>query len=124
MKNLNNKLIYTNIIDVNNLDFNEWVCKIERLGNISNDTYKDDVNSFFISQFEYLQINNKIQDSIQLFKFENLHELEIEYNITLPYLNNSNISHNYRSVYNEYSLNYVYNKYFNDFIKFNYEKHL
>jgi len=124
MKNLNNRLIYTNIIDVNNLDFNEWLVKIERLGNISNDTYTDYVNSFFISHFEYLQINNKIEDSIQLFKFENLHELEIEYNIILPHLNTSNISQNYISVYNEYSLNYVYNKYINDFIQFNYEKHV
>ena len=96
----------------NIIEFNEWI------KNPSKFWHANDPISFLKPQCEW------IDDTVVFLKFENLNkELKQFFNneINLPIINKSNHDH-YLEYYNKESLNIIYNRYKEDFKKYNYER--
>ena len=94
------------------VEFNEWVKNPLKLWHV------DDPISFLNPQYKW------IDDTVEIIKFENLNKELNEFfakEIDLPITNKSNHDH-YLKYYNDESLNIVYNRYKEDFEKFNYKK--
>tara|TARA_R110001583_G_scaffold189173_1_gene351894 strand:+ start:44 stop:592 length:549 start_codon:yes stop_codon:yes gene_type:complete len=94
------------------IDFNEWI------KNPSKFWHADDPISYLKPQHEW------IDDTVEIIKFENINKEINEFfkkEINLPIVNKSNHDH-YLTYYNRKSLNIVYDKYKEDFEKFNYKK--
>ncbi len=94
------------------IDFNEWIKDPSKFW------HADDPISYLKPQHEW------IDDTVEIIKFENI-DKEIdeffEEKIDLSITNKSNHKH-YLKYYNKKSLDTVYNKYEEDFKKFNYKK--
>jgi len=89
-----------------------------KIENISGKRWLGDGNSFLNPQHTWLD------DTVKVIKFENINKELSDFfkmEINLPYKNESNHNH-YSTYYNEESLDIVYNKYKEDFEKFNYNK--
>ena len=99
--------------DINLLNFTNWV-KNPTVYNIS-----------FIDDPKYLKPQNEwIDETVEIIKFENLNEeLNNFFNkkINLPNNNKSKHKH-YLEYYNKDTLDFIYNKYKEDFEKYNYKK--
>ena len=129
IKNANRSGIYTKIIDVtenNNtifLTFNEWVLKINKIIHTNfNLAYFDDIHSYFIPQYKFLEIESNIPSYVKIFKFENIEEVKNNFKIKLPKLNAGNHSGNkIKNIYNDESKKIVYDLYKKDFEIFNYD---
>ena len=101
-----------NLGDHNVIEFNEWIKDPSKFW------HANDPASYLKSQHEW------IDDTVVLIKYENLdEELNQFFNeeIDLPVINKSNHDH-YLKYYNNKSLNVIYNRYKEDFKKFNYKK--
>ena len=96
----------------NIIEFNEWIKDPSKFWHIN------DPISYLKPQFEW------IDDTVRIIKFENI-DKEIneffEKEINLSIINKSNHDH-YSTYYNKESLNIIYNRYKEDFKKFNYKK--
>ena len=94
------------------IDFNEWIKDPSRFW------HADDPTSYLKPQHEW------IDDTVELIRFENLNEeLNKFFNkkVDLPIINKSNHDH-YSTYYNKESLNIIYNRYKEDFEKYNYKR--
>ena len=101
-----------NLGDYNVIKFNDWIKDPSKFW------HANDPISFLKPQYKW------IDNTVDIIKFENLNEeLNKFFNkqINLPIINKSNHEH-YLEYYNEESLNIIYNKYKEDFKKFNYKK--
>ena len=101
-----------NLGDHNVIEFNEWIKDPSKFW------HANDPTSYLKPQHEW------IDDTVVLIKYENLdEELNQFFNeeIDLPVTNKSNRDH-YLNYYNNKSLNVIYNRYKEDFKKFNYKK--
>ena len=101
-----------NLGDYNVIKFNDWIKDPSKFW------HANDPISFLKPQYKW------IDNTVDIIKFENLNEeLNKFFNkqINLPIINKSNHEH-YLEYYNEESLNIIYNKYKEDFEKFNYKK--
>ena len=93
------------------IEFNEWIKDPSKLWHI------DDPINYLKPQHEW------IDKTVKVLKFENLNkELNkfFEVKINLPITNKSNHEH-YLNYYNKESLNIIYDRYKEDFKKFNYK---
>ena len=96
----------------NIVEFNDWIIDPLKFW------HADDPVSFLKNQHEW------IDDTVVVIKYENLNkEINNFFNkkIDLPVMNKSNHKH-YLKYYNKKSLNIIYNRYKEDFKKFNYKK--
>ena len=94
------------------LEFGEWVKDPSKFW------HADDPISFLKPQCEW------VDDTVEIIKFENLNkELNnfFDKEIKLPIINKSKHNH-YSEYYNKKSLDIIYNRYEEDFKKYNYEK--
>ena len=94
------------------LDFNDWILDPTKLW------HANDPISFLDPQCRW------VDDTVELIKFENINEELNNFfgeKIDLPITNKTNHEH-YLKYYNEKSLDIVYDKYKEDFKKFNYKK--
>ena len=94
------------------IEFNEWIKDPSKFW------HADDPISYLKPQHEW------IDDTMVLIRYENLYkELNKFFNkkINLPITNKSN-RNNFLEYYNKNSLDIIYNRYKEDFKKFNYEK--
>ena len=101
-----------NLGDYNIVEFNDWIKDPSKFW------HANDPISFLKPQCDW------IDNTVEIIRFENLdNELNKFFNkkINLPITNKSNHNH-YLEYYNEQSLNIIYNKYKEDFEKFNYKK--
>lgn len=124
IKNANKKCIYTNVIDINNRNFNEWLKYIytifDKIKEKSKE-YGDDIYSYFIPQIDFLTVNNSIPKYIKIFRFEDLNELEKNINCKLIHINKGNIEMiNYKDIYNQESINIIKDLYHKDLKIFDY----
>ena len=97
---------------LNVVEFNDWVKDPQQLWHANDPIY------FLDPQHTW------IDDTVKVIKFENLNEGLNEFfedEIDLPIVNKSNHEH-YLTYYDEESLDVVYNKYKEDFEKYNYKK--
>ena len=93
------------------IDFNEWIKDPLQFWHI------DDPISFLDPQCDW------IDETVEILKYENLKEdinMFFGEEIDLPIINKSNHEH-YLNYYNQESLNTIYNKYKEDFEKYNYK---
>ena len=93
------------------IEFNEWIKDPSKFWNFN------DPISFLKPQHAW------VDETVKIIKYENLNkELNefFEEEINLPIVNKSNHEH-YLNYYNEESLNIIYNKYKEDFEKYNYK---
>ena len=96
----------------NIIEFNEWIKDPSKFWHAS------DPISFLKPQFKW------VDDTVVLLKFENLNKELKQFfgkEIDLPITNKSNHNH-YLEYYNEESLDIIYDRYEEDFEKFNYKK--
>ena len=96
----------------NIIDFNEWIKDPSKFW------HADDPISYLKPQHEW------IDDTVEIIKFENINkELDDFFGkeIKLLRTNNSNHDH-YLEYYNQKSLDIIYERYKEDFEKFNYKK--
>jgi len=94
------------------LEFNEWIKDPSKFW------HADDPAYFLDPQHTW------VDDTIVIIKYENLDEELNEFfgeEISLPIINKSNHDH-YSSYYNEESLGIIYDRYKEDFEKYNYKK--
>ena len=101
-----------NLGDYNVIEFNDWIIDPLKFW------HADDPVSFLKNQHEW------IDDTVVVIKYENLNkEINNFFNkkIDLPVMNKSNHKH-YLKYYNKKSLNIIYDRYKEDFKKFNYKK--
>ena len=119
-------------LKTNNLDFNQWIISIKNVisqdGKLNLEKIKyfkiDDYVSFFTSQYDFLIVNDKIPEYVNIFRYENIRELEKYLGINLPILNKGNSKISYKKAYNQSSLDFIYQIYKIDFIKFGYPKQI
>ena len=96
----------------NVIEFNKWIKDPSKFWHI------DDPISFLKPQCDW------IDKTVSIIKYENLNEELDNFfkeKIDLPIVNKSNHDH-YLTYYNKQSLDIIYNKYKEDFKKFNYKK--
>ena len=96
----------------NIIDFNEWIKDPLKFW------HANDPTSYLKSQYKW------IDNTVEIIKFENLNEEINEFfgkEIDLPITNKSNHDH-YLEYYNKESLDIIYDRYKEDFEKFNYKK--
>ena len=96
----------------NIIDFNEWIKDPSKFW------HADDPIDYLRPQHEW------IDDTVEIIKFENINEELNDFfgkEIDLPITNNSNHDH-YLEYYNQESLDTIYERYKEDFEKFNYKK--
>ena len=94
------------------IDFNEWIKDPSKFW------HADDPISYLKPQYEW------IDNTVEIIKFENIDKEIDEFfkeKIDLPITNKSNHKH-YLKYYNQESLDTIYDKYEEDFKKFNYKK--
>jgi len=94
------------------LKFNEWIKDPSQFW------HADDPIHFLDPQYTW------IDDTVEIIKFENLNKELNEFfgkNIDLPIINKSNHDH-YSTYYNRESLDVIYDRYKEDFKKYNYKK--
>ena len=94
------------------LKFNEWIKDPSQFW------HADDPIHFLDPQHTW------IDDTVEIIKFENLNkELNVFFgkDIDLPVINKSNHDH-FSSYYNKESFNIIYNRYKEDFTRYNYKK--
>ena len=93
-------------------EFNEWIKDPSKLW------HADDPIDFLKPQCEW------IDDTVEIIKFENINKELKQFfgkEIDLPIINKSKHKH-YSEYYNKKSLDIIYNRYEEDFKKYNYEK--
>tara|TARA_R100000995_G_scaffold75309_1_gene44617 strand:+ start:49 stop:588 length:540 start_codon:yes stop_codon:yes gene_type:complete len=98
--------------ELNTVSFNEWLIDPLKLWHV------DDPISFLDLQCTW------IDETVEIIKYENLKKEINDFfgkNINLPVLNKSNHEH-YSRYYDKKSSDFVYEKYKEDFKKFNYKK--
>ena len=98
--------------DLNIVDFEEWLKDPSKLW------HADDPISFLNPQHTW------IDETVEIIKYENLKKEINDFfgkDINLPILNKSNHKH-YSEYYNSKSSDIIYNRYKDDFKKFNYKK--
>ena len=96
----------------NVIEFNEWIKDPSKFW------HADDPISYLKHQHEW------VDDTVKIIKFENLNKEINKFfkeEIDLPIVNKSNHNH-YSDYYNEESLDIIYDRYKEDFEKFNYKK--
>ena len=96
----------------NIIDFNEWIKDPSKFW------HADDPISYLKPQHEW------IDDAVEIIKFENINKELNDFfgeEIDLPIVNKSNHNH-YSDYYNEESIDIIYDRYKEDFEKFNYKK--
>jgi len=117
------------------IEFNAWVKDFSTFQNAINI-----VTDFYEKMFNRTDTNNKcwlgnasnflnpqhtwLDDTVKIIKFENLNEELSDFfktKIELP-IKNESIHNHYSTYYNKKSLDIIYNKYEEDFKKFNYKK--
>jgi hypothetical protein len=94
------------------IEFDDWIKDPSRFW------HADDPISYLKPQYEW------IDDTVEIIKFENLNEelnKFFEEKIDLPIANKSNHKY-YSNYYNKMSLDIIYDRYKEDFEKFNYKK--
>ena len=101
-----------NLGNYNVIEFNDWIKDPSKFW------HANDPISFLKPQYDW------IDDTVEIIKFENLNkEINSFFNkkINLPVTNKSN-HNNYLEYYNKQSLDIIYDRYKEDFKKFNYKK--
>ena len=96
----------------NIIEFNKWIKDPSKFW------HANDPISFLKPQYEW------IDNTVEIIKFENINKELNDFfkeEINLPIINKSN-HNNYLEYYNKESLNIIYNRYKEDFEKYNYKK--
>ena len=94
------------------VDFNEWIKDPMQFW------HADDPESFLNPQYTW------VDDTVEILRFENLNEdinMFFGKDLQLPVTNKSNHEH-YTNYYNKCSADIIYNRYKEDFKKYNYKK--